>query len=148
MKKYVLDTSLYVHAFRSVPGEEALLRFYAGFAPLTYISSVVVHELLIGASTPAKERQIRDIVARPFRRTRRMLTPTGAAWEEAATAIARSTKRLHRDFRTMPKSLVNDFLLAASCRESGVTLITENVNDFEMISRYIGLSFEPAWPSQ
>ena len=58
MKKYVLDTNLYVKAFRNREAAAALERFYASFTPQSYLSSVVLHELLAGANTRAKARQI------------------------------------------------------------------------------------------
>ena len=53
MRKYVLDTNLYVNvrAFRSEEGAAELERYYADFTPNTYLSSIVLHELLVGAST-------------------------------------------------------------------------------------------------
>jgi predicted nucleic acid-binding protein len=55
-------------------------------------------------------------------------------------------RRDKRELRTLPKSLVNDYLLAASCRESGVTLVTQDVSDFESIKRYIKVQFTQPWP--
>lgn len=147
MRKYVLDTNLYIRGFRNDEAADELRRYYAAYAPNTYLSSIVFFELLIGARTPAKAREIRELVAKPFRRTRRVLTPSAGAWEEAAEAIAASARRTKRDLRTYPKSLVNDYLLAASCREAGATLITDNVADFEEISRHLEVPFQAPWPS-
>ena len=73
MKKYILDTNLYIRAFRSQDAAAALERFSASFTPCRYLSSVVLHELLVGANTPAKtpqiERQIERQIAAPFKRT-------------------------------------------------------------------------------
>lgn len=146
MRKYALDTNLYIEAIRDREAAEELQTFYSVFAPATYLSSVVLHELLVGASNPAKAREIREMVASPFRRTRRILTPTAVAWEDAAEAIATMARREKRELRTLPKSLVNDYLLAASCRESGVVLVTRNVADFEGIKKYIKVQFTAPWP--
>jgi predicted nucleic acid-binding protein len=51
-----------------------------------------------------------------------------------------------RELRTIPKSLVNDFLIAASCREAGVTVITENVADFSLVQKYIAHDHVEPWP--
>lgn len=146
MRKYALDTNLYIQAIRDVGAAEELQSFFSTFAPATYLSSIVLHELLVGATGAAKAREIREVVASPFRRTRRILTPTADAWEVAAVAIASMARREKRELRTLPKSLVNDYLLAASCRESGVILVTQNVADFESIKRYIKVQFTPPWP--
>ena len=145
--KYVLDTNLYVRAFRSDAGAQELTAFYTAFAPVTYLSSVVVHELLVGANTPAKARHIRDHVVGPLQRTRRIITPSHSAWEASGEAIARMVRRTKRELRTLPKSLIHDYLLAASCREVGATLVTENVADFAEIGQFLKVEFQAPWPS-
>lgn len=144
--KYALDTNLYIRAIRDRDAGAELQSFYSTHAPATYLSSVVLHELLVGATSPAKSREIRTAVAEPFRRTRRVFTPSAEAWETAADAIAAMARREKRELRTMPKSLVNDYLLAASCAERGVILVTHNVADFETIARFIKVKFAEPWP--
>ncbi len=147
MKKYLLDTNLYIRAFRSRDGADALEQYLLTFTPNTYLSSIVLHELLVGANAPTKAREIEDRIAAPLDRVGRIVTPSHDAWRVAGTAISQFAKKEKRELRTIPKSLVNDFLLAASCRESGATLLTENAADFESISKYVALSFEPPWPT-
>ena len=146
MKKYALDTNLYINAFRRLEAAEELQSFYAAFAPSTYLSSVVLHELLVGTTSSSKAKDVHQQIAAPFRRTRRLFTPSAEAWALAGEQIAAMARREKRELRTLPKSLVNDFLLAASCRESGVILITHNMADFQSISRYIKVQFEEPWP--
>jgi predicted nucleic acid-binding protein len=146
LKKYALDTNLYIRAIREAVAAAELQTFYSAFAPATYLSSVVLHELLVGAASVAKSREIRKAVAEPFRRTRRLFTPSADAWEAAADAIAAMTRREKRELRSLPKSLINDYLLAASCRESGMVLVTHNMADFEEIRRYIKVQFTAPWP--
>ena len=146
MVRYVLDTNLYIAAFRNVDAAEMLRRYYANYTPNTFLNSVVLHELLIGSNTPAKARQVQDSIAEPFRRTRRLITPGAGAWATAADAVAQMSRREKREVRTLPRSLINDYLLAASCRETGITLITENTADFKQISRYVKVSFTAPWP--
>jgi predicted nucleic acid-binding protein len=145
VKKFALDTNLYVSAFRNTDAAEELSRFYASYAPAVYLNSVVLHELLVGTSSPAKAREIHGGIVEPFRRTRRVITPSAEAWAIAAEAIAAMARRDNRELRTLPKSLVNDFLIAASCREAGVTLVTQNIEDFESISRFIKVQFIGPW---
>ena len=148
MRRFVLDTNLYVNAFRSRSGAEALERYYAEFTPNTYLSSIVLHELLVGATTPAKTRQIRENLLGPLTRAGRLVTPTHSAWERAGSAIAAMARSESRELRTLPKSLVNDFLLAASCRESGATLVTGNAGDFAKIRRYLKHEHVAPWPQR
>jgi predicted nucleic acid-binding protein len=146
LKKYALDTNLYIRAIREAAAAAELQSFYSAFAPATYLSSVVLHELLVGATSLARSREIREAVAEPFRRTRRVFTPSAEAWQTAADAIAAMARREKRELRSLPKSLINDYLLAASCRESGVVLVTQNTGDFESIRRYIKIQFTAPWP--
>jgi predicted nucleic acid-binding protein len=146
LKKYALDTNIYIRAIRDAGAAAELQSFYSTFSPGTYLSSVVLHELLVGAMSVAKAREIREAVAEPFRRTRRVFTPSADAWEMAADAIAAMARREKRELRSLPKSLINDYLIAASCRESGAVLVTHNAADFEAIRRYIKVQFTAPWP--
>ena len=76
-----------------------------------------------------------------------MITPSHSAWEQAGVAIAAMARQEGWNLRRVAKSLVNDFLLAASCRESGMVLITDNAANFELIRKYLKHEFVPAWPS-
>lgn len=146
MKKFVLDTNLYLRAFRSQDGAKELERYFAEFTPNTYVSSIVMHELLVGASTTAKARQIREHLLGPLTRDGRVITPSHSAWEQAGSAIAVMARSEARELRNVPKSFVNDFLLAASCRESGTTLVTDNTADFELILKYLRHEHIAPWP--
>jgi predicted nucleic acid-binding protein len=147
VKKYVLDTNVYIRAFRSRTGAEELKEFLLAFSPNTYLSSVVLHELLVGANTQAKAREIEDSIAEPLKRVGRVITPSHAAWETAGKAIAAMARKEKRDIRSVPKSLVNDYVLAASSREAGTIVITENTSDFASIRKHIAVAFEGPWPS-
>lgn len=146
MRKYVLDTNLYVHAFRSADAAADLQQFYARFTPSVHLSAVVLHELLVGATSQGKVDEILENVARPFRRVGRVLTPSEAAWEKAGAGMARMARVEKLDRKSLPKSLANDFLLAASCREAGAMLITENLRDFQRIEKYVAVEHVAPWP--
>jgi len=148
MRKYVLDTNLYVRAFRSQEGAAELERYFANFTPNTYLSSIVLHELLVGASTVQKTRQIRENLVGPLVRAGRVITPSHSAWEQAGSAIAVMAGQEGRDLRSVPKSLVNDFLLVASCRESGTILVSDNTSDFKLIRKYLKHDHVPPWPQR
>jgi predicted nucleic acid-binding protein len=148
VKKFVLDTNLYVHAFRSQEGAQELERYFADFTPYTHASSVVLHELLVGAGSAAKAREVRENLLGPLIRAGRVITPSHSSWERAGSAIAEMARKERRDLRSIPKSLVNDFLLAASCREEGATLITDNIEDFVLIKRYLRHDYLAPWPAR
>ena len=46
----------------------------------------------------------------------------------------------------LSKAFANDILLAASCRESGCVLVTDNARDFQRIRRFIPFEFTRPWP--
>ncbi|MEX2049543.1 MAG: type II toxin-antitoxin system VapC family toxin [Gemmatimonadota bacterium] len=148
MRKYVLDTNLYVQAFRNADAAGELEEYYAAMGPVTFLSSLVLHELLAGSSSSAKAKEIRDELVGPLVRAGRVITPSHRAWDQAGEALARMARGEPRELRTVPKSLVNDFLLAASCRESGVTLVTDNAADFDLIQKYVKHSHRTPWPKR
>jgi predicted nucleic acid-binding protein len=145
-RKYVLDTSLYVRAFRSVEAAAELEHFYTNFTPAIYLSSVVLHELLAGSNSPRKRRDIEEKIARPLNRVARLITPSHAAWEDAGILLSRMSLKEKLDLKRAPKSLVLDLLLASSCKEAGVILITENLKDFGRIRGYTSFEFTEPWP--
>ncbi len=143
--KLALDTNLYVRAFRDPTDAQDLRAFHERNAPHMYLSSVVLNELEVGGSTTQVIQWV-QLTARTFSRLRRMITPSHAAWSTAASAISRLAVEGSLDRRTMPRSLVNDFLIAAACRENGITLVTDNLADFELIDTVIPFDFTAPWP--
>jgi predicted nucleic acid-binding protein len=144
--RYVLDTDLYIRASRDPEAVDQLQRFYARQSPFCYLSSVVLHEVLVGARNRRHAAAIRQALAQPFQRTGRIVTPSAAAWTMAAETVARLAwdKGLARN--AVSRSFVNDVLIAASCREHGLTIITENDRDFKRIQRLVAFSFVAPWP--
>jgi predicted nucleic acid-binding protein len=60
----------------------------------------------------------------------------------SASTGSRST-RLGRP----PRSLVNDILIALTCQENGITLITDD-SDFKVIRAFMrGFAFIGSWPA-
>lgn len=147
MRKFALDTNLYIRAIRSERGARELERFFWTFAPSTYLSSIVLHELLAGATSRDKERQIEEWIARPLIRVGRVFTPTHTTWVKAGEILARMAREEGIEVRRVPKSFVNDILLALSCREAGIVLLTNNGRDFERIGRYVEHAYMLTWPA-
>lgn len=114
---------------------------------MTHLSSVVFHELLRGATTSSVARELVDGLARPFIRTKRVVVPTHRAWTRAAEVIAQLTWHDGLDRRNLPSGFANDVLIAASCRENGLTLVTENERDFRRIQKRLKFDFVAPWPS-
>jgi predicted nucleic acid-binding protein len=145
--RYLLDTNVYIRAWRNpaVQGVE-LERFGERHMAVMHLSSVVFHELLGGATAPAMARDLVGSLARPFVRTKRVVVPSHGAWTQAAEVIAELSWHDGLDRGNLPPGFANDILIAASCRENGLTLITENARDFRRIQTRLEFDFVAPWP--
>jgi predicted nucleic acid-binding protein len=146
--RYIFDTNVYIRAWRDSGSRQSELEdFFQRHVTLTYLSSVVYHELLVGATGAAMARDLSSHLAQPFIRTRRVIAPSHRAWAMAAQAITDLVGTSGLDRRNLPRGFANDALIAASCRENGLTLVTENERDFRRLQERIEFSFVPPWPS-
>lgn len=108
--KYLLDTNIYLRAFRS---EEEKARFRQSFYPLlpvTYLSSIVAYEL----SVNALDRITRELVwafARPLQQTGRVVVPTFDSWL-VASEIVTDIEKKEKHWRSKLPALLNDILIA------------------------------------
>jgi predicted nucleic acid-binding protein len=137
-RKYVLDTSLFIRAFRDPEANTALQRFHQLFAPFEYLSAVVAQELRAGARTTAARRKLERHVLELYIRRGRMITPSAQAWSDSGDLLGALAR--------VSKGFGNDVLLALSCREAGVVLVTENARDFARIAHVVPFSFVEPWP--
>jgi predicted nucleic acid-binding protein len=144
--RYVLDTNIYIRGWRDPEAEKELHRFSQRHMTVTHLSSVVFHELLLGATGPAMAKDLVERLAGPFTRTQRMVTPSYRAWERAAEIVAQLAWHDGLNRATLPRGFVNDVLIAASCRENGLTLVTENVRDFSRIQKRMPFEYVTPWP--
>jgi len=123
--KFTCDTNVLVDVLRDATAEEAFGAFIARFSQITYLSAVVILELRAGARTAKQAKLLETEVIGRFERRRRVFAPSPGAFKEAGAILARLAVREGWTAAAHP-SLVHDALLAASCRESGVTLITRD----------------------
>jgi predicted nucleic acid-binding protein len=142
-RRYAIDTNLYVDALRSPEGAVALEAFFRANAPAIYLSAVVAQELLAGARID-EAADVEGAFIEGVERRGRVFAPSFRAWTEAGKALAKLVGK--SDWKSLPRSFVNDVLLALSCRESGVVLVTANVRDFERIAKVKKFDFVPPWP--
>ena len=148
MPKYVVDTNLYARATRDDAWSQALETFFLTFTPEVYLHSVVALEILAGATSPNLQQRTEERFIRPFERRDRVLTPSHGAWKRAASALARLVReRKVSSERGVTKSLVNDCLIAASARDHGFVLVTDNTRDFAMVRRILPIEFVAPWPA-
>lgn len=146
-RKYTIDSNLYIRAIRSAEAAVALQRFHNAFAPLEYLSAVVVKELLAGARNARAAHRLQQLVFDPFERRGRLITPSFAAWKQAGHVLSTIVETEGLELRRTNRGFENDVLLAMSCREAGVTLVTENRRDFARIAGVAPFDFVDPWPS-
>jgi predicted nucleic acid-binding protein len=144
--KYVLDTQLFINAFRDPAANHALEKFHREFAPFEHLSVVVAQELRAGAGSPGDRQAVEQNVLSAFVRPHRVITPSAAAWHRSGDVLAAMAKQEGLELSRVSKAFGNDILLAASCREAGCVLITDNVRDFSRIQRFIDFAFIKPWP--
>ena len=142
-RRYTVDTNLYIDAMRSAEDNAALVAFHAAYAPFEHLSAVVVQELRAGVRGKAAARLEAAIVA-PFERRGRLVTPSYAAWKESGRVLAELVAPT--TWSSVSRSFVNDVLLAMSCRESGMVLVTNNLRDCLRIAAVRAFDFEAPWP--
>lgn len=147
MRKYIVDTNLYIEATRNEDAADQLKGFYARFLPSVHLHSVVVQELLAGAVSPELERDTRAEFIQPFESVGRLITPTHRAWRRAGEIMARLVRNRQLSPGGFKPSFLGDCLIAASAREHGFVLVTKNTDDFELIQTVEPLMVEPPWPS-
>jgi predicted nucleic acid-binding protein len=147
MKKYVLDTNIFIKADRDQQWAVELEQFSWDYLPYLHLSAIVAQEMLAGALNRDRERAIRANLISPFERRGRLITPSYSAWTRAGHVMAELVSRKLMSPGGFGRSFVNDCLLATSCRERGATLITLNTKDFELIQNVESLDVMPPWPS-
>jgi len=144
--KYCLDTNIFIDAFRTDVAAAALDAFLRRSLVVTFLSAVVVQELRAGVRTRKAAHVLDRQVIAPFERRGRIATPSAAAFKESGRMLADLVAREGIDAVRGNRSLANDTLLAASCRERGLTLITGD-SDFDRIRPLlVGCRVVKPWP--
>ena len=144
--KYTLDTNIFIDGFRSEEDQAKTLAFFKRALPFTHLSAVVMQELAAGARTTKSLREVQRGVLEPFQRRGRVFAPSTAAFVESGRVIALIAKREGWQLLDENPSLLNDALIATSCRERGITLIT-NDGDFKCLAPFVrGFRYAAPWP--
>jgi len=145
--RFVLDSNLYIEAIRDQTKAAALAEFTIASLTHVVLHAVVVQELLAGAVSELARRDVYRDLIRPFERRGRILTPSYQAWRRSGEMVATLIEQGELTVGGVPRSFTNDAVLAASCREEGLTLITRNRRDFERIQRLERFRFVDPWPN-
>ena len=142
----MLDTNIFIRADRDRAWAEQLVAFYAAFLPTTFFHAVVVQELLLGAVDARRGRALYEGYVAPFEARGRIVTPSCTGWRRSGEVVAALVQRRRLSPGGFGRSFLNDVLLAVSCREAGVVLITSNVSDFSRIRSVEPFRFVTPWP--
>jgi predicted nucleic acid-binding protein len=145
-RKYVLDTQIFINAFRDPAANEALQRFHRAFSPFEYLSVIVAQELRAGVKHPADRKALERNVLRVFERASRVIAPSPGAWHRSGDLLSGMAQREGLELGSVSKAFANDILLALSCREAGCVLVTENDRDFSRIRRFVSFDYVKPWP--
>ena len=146
-RKYVLDTQLFINAFRDPIANEALQRFHRAFSPFEHLSVIVAQELRAGVRQVSDRKALERNVLKVFERASRIMTPSPDAWHRSGDLLSEMAKQEGLEMARVSKAFGNDILLALSCRESGCVLVTENDRDFSRIRRFIAFEYMQPWPA-
>lgn len=146
MRKYVLDTNCYIDASRDPEVLDRLSFFSAWSAPGLYLSSVVASELRAGTGSSRVRKQLEEDVLGPFVRRGRVVTPSAAAWDALGLTLATLREAEGLALADVRRSFALDILLAYSCREAGMTLVTANAKDMEPIRTVFSFEFTGPFP--
>jgi predicted nucleic acid-binding protein len=132
VKRVLLDTNVYIDWLNTGQHEDVVLG--PGF--VRHMSSVVLMELEVGASTLAARRAVRQL-ARAFERTQRLVAPSLNAWGHSS-GVLRGLRSQGREIRRA--SLVHDVMIAPTARDVGATLLTGDTSDYSAIRRHLEFS--------
>jgi predicted nucleic acid-binding protein len=147
-RKFVLDTNCFVDASRTETAATSFSEFCAWAAPGLYLSTVVAAELRAGAGSPKDRRTLERQVLAPYRRRRRLVNPSAAAWEALGTALAALVEDEGLVLRDVRRSFVLDILIARSCCDIGATLVSRNSADLSRIAKVFSFDFVPPYPTR
>lgn len=134
MAKHLIDSDLYIDFLQTGRFHREIARIYAEHTPGVYFSSVVVEELLAGATSFLERRHVETLYM-PFERTGRVIAPTHSTWKETGNLLAR-VFRDQPSARSKLPHLVADCLIALSARAIGATVYTRNRRDFSLLQRF------------
>jgi predicted nucleic acid-binding protein len=145
-RRYLIDSNIYIRAFRDAAFGSELREFHRVNRSRIVMSAVVASELLVGAQTPERERAVARTLVEPFRARGRLITPSWSAWALGAKIDRALRRQPSNRTRLAQRSFMHDILIAASAREIGATIVTENAADFTLIGRHLDIAFVPPWP--
>ena len=144
---YVVDTNLYVRAFRDPEYGTRFRAWHAEVIARLAMSAVVLHELLVGADDKHSRHLLERTYATEFHKRGRLLVPSEWVWRRAAEADRKLRASRRYEEKLAHCSFANDLLIALTCREVGAILLTANTADFDLIRGVTGVRYLPDIPA-
>jgi len=113
-----------------------------------WMSVVVLQELVVGAEDEAEVKAL-NAARREYEKAGRLLVPNGEDWWLAGKIINSLQRGLKSESGGLTPKLMaeekyritNDVLIARTAKRAGVTVVTDNTKDFEMIQRFCAVRF-------
>jgi predicted nucleic acid-binding protein len=133
LKRVILDTNIYIDWLNSKLHERLVL----GPGYVRLLSTIVLMELWVGATTPRARRAVASL-ERAYGAAQRLAHPGPAALAVAGRAL-RDLSKKGREIRQ--SSLVDDVLIAVTARSIGAEIHTRNARDFAAIRGIIAFDF-------
>lgn len=88
MANSLVDSDVYVDFLQSGKFHTDIARLYAEHTPGIYFSSVVIEELLAGATSPGEQKNV-EVLYAPFERAKRVVAPGHVHWRDTGNLLAR-----------------------------------------------------------
>jgi predicted nucleic acid-binding protein len=101
-----------------------------------------------GARSSKDRKNLEEKVLGPYVRRGRVLTPTAAAWDALGLTLATLREQEGLQLAQVRRSFALDILLAYSCRDTGVVLVTGNTRDMERVQRVFAFEFVAPYPDR
>jgi predicted nucleic acid-binding protein len=134
MPNSLIDSDVYIDFLQSGSFHIEIARLYAEHTPGIYFSSVVIEELLAGATSLEEQKNV-ELLSLPFERARRVVAPSHTHWRDTGNLLARIFREQPSSRSKLPH-LVADCLIALSARAIGATVYTRNRADYELIQGF------------
>jgi predicted nucleic acid-binding protein len=141
---YLIDTNCYIRAQRELGEQSALLDFLDRAAEPVLLSSVVLAGLRAGTRSADGDRLFAPERLREWLGDSGLVTPGPSAWMAASRVFA--ALRGDGDRLRMSRGFAFDVLLAASCVEHNLALITHNQRDMARIAAVMPFVYAAPYP--
>lgn len=136
MELFALDSNVYIQALRDLERLRRLKYFLRRKGTRVRLAAVVAMELRAGARSKEQHDAVEELFA-PYIQRDLVFAPTFDAFAHTGRVLAELASTPQFGSGIAAQRLTNDALLAASCREKEITLVTANTRDFHAIKPYL-----------